>query len=236
MKYEMTGRVRYSETGSGNHITLPGIINYFQDTSIFQSTELGVGVADLRRRNKAWMLSSWQIVVDRYPLFGETVSISTWATDFTGVCGTRNFLMQGADHTPAAYANSIWAYMDLERGRPVKPEQEEIDHYGTHPALEMEYAPRKIALLNDCKAKTAFPVRHYHIDTNGHVNNCQYVQMGLEVLALQIEVKQVRVEYKKPAVFGDMIYPFIGESKGRIVIELCDGNRKPFAIIEFIGE
>ena len=49
-----------------------------------------------------------------------------------------------------------------------------------------------------------FPVRRYHIDTNEHVNNCQYVQMAMEMLPGDINVRQLRVDYKKSAVLGDM--------------------------------
>ena len=42
-----------------------------------------------------------------------------------------------------------------------------------------------------------FPVRRYNIDTNEHVNNCQYVQMAMEMLPGDINVHQLRVDYKK---------------------------------------
>ena len=81
-----------------------------------------------------------------------------------------------------------------------------------------------------------FPVRKYHIDTNNHVNNCQYVQMALEVLQKDIKVRQVRVEYKKSAVYGDVILPKLAEEKKRTVVELCDMDEHPYAVVEFIGE
>ena len=50
-------------------------------------------------------------------------------------------------------------------------------------------------------------MQKHHLDTNHHVNNCQYVQMALEVLPRDILVSQVRVDYKKSAVLGDKIFP-----------------------------
>ena len=47
------------------------------------------------------------------------------------------------------------------------------------------------------------------------------------------EVHQMRVEYKKSAVYGDMIYPRIAAEDDRTVVELCDENAKPYAVIEF---
>lgn len=50
-----------------------------------------------------------------------------------------------------------------------------------------------------------FPVRKYHIDTNNHVNNCQYVQMAMEVLREDMRIRQVRVEYKNQR-FMEMLF------------------------------
>ena len=66
-EYEIEGRVRFSEIDHRRRMTLPAIINYFQDCSIFQSEELGYGLAYLKERKKAWMLSAWQIAILRYP-------------------------------------------------------------------------------------------------------------------------------------------------------------------------
>ena len=46
-------------------------------------------------------------------------------------------------------------------------------------------------------------------------------------------MKQVRVEYKKSAVLGNMIYPKMAVEAERTVIELCDEERKPYAVLEF---
>ena len=94
----------------------------------------------------------------------------------------------------------------------------------------MEYAPRKIRAPKDARLD-AFPVRKYHIDTNEHVNNCQYVQMALEVLKERMEVRR-RVEYKRSAVYGDVIYPRTAYEKDRTVVELCDEAGKPYAVVE----
>ena len=133
----------------------------------------------------------------------------------------------------AAYANSIWVYMDLEKQRPARPPKEEVEKYGTEEALEMEYAPRKISLPQDALSGEIFPVRKYHIDTNEHVNNCQYVQMAMEMLDQERVIRQVRVEYKKSAVLGDMIVPRTGDRDGRTVVELCTTEGELYAAVEF---
>ena len=208
-RYTLEGRIRFSEVDHTRRITLPGIINYFQDCSTFHSESLGVGLSYCAKRRKVWILSAWQVEVERYPVMGEPVKISTWATKFDGLLGLRNFCMEDEGQKMAAWANSVWVYMDVEKGRPARPDRREIELYGT------------------------FPVRKYHIDTNEHVNNCQYVQMAQEALKEPMDVRKLRVEYKKSAVYGDIIYPRTAYEEDRAVVELCDGAGKAYAVVEF---
>lgn len=231
--YSFVGRVRYSEIDHHGTMTLPGLINYFQDCSTFQSEDIGVGVETLKKRKKAWILSYWQVVIERFPKMGEQITVGTFATKFKGLFGDRNFLMNDAQGNRVAYANSIWVFMDMEKGRPARPGDEDIVPYGMEPPLDMEYEERKIRLPASSEILPSFPVRKYHIDTNEHVNNCQYVQMALEVLKDEQKVRQLRVEYKKSAVFGDIIYPKAAYEADRTVVELCDKEEKPYAVIEF---
>lgn len=231
-KYEFESRVRYSEIDHRGTMTLPALINYFQDCSTFHSENVGLGMESLKNRKKAWVLSYWQIIVERYPRLFEQVSIGTFATEFKGLYGNRNFYMKDSAGACIAVANSVWAFMDLEKGRPVRPAAEDIDPFGTMPPLDMPYEGRKIRLPGEWESGESFPVRKYHIDTNEHVNNCQYIQMALEVLPGDLSVRQVRAEYKKSAVLGDMICPKITKEQDRIVVELCDTQGKPYAVVE----
>lgn len=233
MRYTMESRVRYSETDHRETMTLPALINYFQDCSTFQSKDIGLGVDVLKARHRAWILSYWQVVVDRYPEMGEHIVVGTQAISFRGMFGNRNFYIEDENGNRLACANSIWVFMDTEKGRPARPGEEDILPYGIEEPLEMEYEDRKIRLPEEKTAQEPFPVRKYHIDTNEHVNNCQYVQMALEVLPEDIQVRQLRVDYKKSAVLGDMIYPFLAEEEDRTVVELCDAKGTPYAVIEF---
>lgn len=236
--YTFDSRIRYSEIDHHRKITLAAIINYFQDCSTFQSESLGFGISRAKgeRPKRAWVLSYWQVIVSRYPAFGENIRVGTWATGFKGFLGERNFQMLDEDGNQVACAHSVWVFMDMEKGRPVRPPQEEVRAYGMEEPLDMDYAPRKIRLPQETAEGKSFPVRKYHIDTNEHVNNCQYVQMALEALEEEICVRQVRVEYKKSAVYHDIILPKIAREKDRTVVELCSEEGIPYAVVELIGE
>ena len=44
---------------------------------------------------------------------------------------------------------------------------------------------------------------------------------------------QIPVEYKKSAVMGDIIYPKMAVEEQRKIVELCDAEGNPYAVVEF---
>lgn len=174
--YEFDSRVRYSEVDHHGTMTVPALINYFQDCSTFQSEDLGIGTTVLKEEKRAWLLSYWQVILNRKPELGEKITIGTFATEFKGLFGNRNFYMKDADGKYLACANSVWAFIDTETGRPTRPQPKDVQLYGVEEPLDIPYEGRKIRLPEETDDLEAFPVRKYHIDTNEHVNNCQYVR------------------------------------------------------------
>ncbi|MDK2809186.1 MAG: hypothetical protein PWP24_1923 [Clostridiales bacterium] len=231
--YEFKSRVRYSEIGPDKHLTLPSIINYFQDCSTFQSEALGVGLAYLEKEHRAWILNSWQINIADYPYLGDDITISTWAYDFKGTYGNRNFLLKGANDTVYASANSIWIYMDTKNSRMLRVPKEMAARYGMEEAYKMEYAPRKIALPDTLEEKDGFPVLQSNLDTNHHVNNEEYVKMAAAYLPAHFIVGRMRAEYRSSAVLGDEIIPYTDNQPNVCTIALCNRDHAIYAIIEF---
>lgn len=233
MIYRFNSRVRYSEIGRDKCLTLNSIVNYFQDCSTFHSEYIGLGLDQLTRQQHVWMLSSWQIVIECYPSLGNEITVSTWPYDFKGFYGWRNFKMEDQEGNVLAYANSIWVFIDLKTGHPTKITDSERKGYELEEKMEMEYAPRKIAISSNREDREAFSVRRYHIDTNDHVNNGQYIQMAREFIPEDFKIHQMRAEYKKAAVFGDVITPKVAQIENVFTVDLCDGDGKTYAIVEF---
>ena len=94
MIYQFDSRVRYSEVDENRRITLLSILNYFQDCSSFHSEKIGVGIDYLNKRQCAWVLSSWQIVLGELPVFGQEITVQTWPYSFKGFLGERNFCIR----------------------------------------------------------------------------------------------------------------------------------------------
>lgn len=235
MKYSFSSRVRYSETGENGCLTLPSILNYFQDCSTFQSEELHHGMEELKKRNRVWVLSFWQVIIDRYPGLGEEIETTTWAWGFKGFMGYRNFVMTTKTGEKLAYANTYWTYLNLEKGVPARLQPEDVEGYGQDEKLDMEYAPRKIVLPDTREKQESFVVQKHHLDTNHHVNNCQYVCMAEDYLPEGFQICEMRAEYKQQARLGDVICPETSVENGKITVLLNDEKENPYAVVEFFS-
>jgi len=231
--YSFESRVRYSEVDENQALSITGIINYFQDCSTFQSEDLGLGLNYLTARQRAWWLSSWQIIIDRLPKMGEPIRISTWPYDFKGMYGYRNFMIQDKANNHLIKANSVWFFFDTAAGRPIKVQEEDIRGYRIceEKRLPMDYAPRRIELPKEYETAEPITVSRHHIDTNHHVNNAMYVEIARESLPADIQAKELRVEYKKAALLGDTIYPRISKTKDGITIALTQTDGTAYAVV-----
>lgn len=234
MSYRFESRIRYSEIGENGCLTLPGILDYFQDCCTFHSESIGQGMDTVKKRSRAWVLSSWQVVVNRYPRLGERIVTTTAPYDFRGFLGMRNFTMDTCEGERLAYANTIWSNINTRTGHPEKLTEEDTAGYELSEKLEMEYAPRKIALPEEPDLQEAFSIQKHHLDTNHHVNNCQYVRMAADYLPEGFAIHQMRAEYKKQAVLGDVFYPRVSRIDEKVIVVLGDEKNKPYAVVEFV--
>lgn len=230
--FEYPMRIRYSEADHRGLMSLPALINAFQDCSTMQAEELGCGMAQLRERRCAWVLTHWHIVVERYPALEERVHVGTFASRFRGLTANRCFYLRAAEGL-IARATSLWAFVDLERGRPAQPDPALIEAYGTHEALAMPPEERRVAVPTGGVAGEPVTVRRHHIDTNEHMNNAWYVSIALDLLPRELHPHEVRVDYKRSAVLGDVLYPTIAATDDRHVVVLDGAAGPSFAVIEF---
>lgn len=230
--YSFESRVRYSETDRKGCLSLLGIVNYLQDCSTFQSEDIGLGLEHLNAQHRAWFLSSWQIMIDRYPKLGEKIVMSTWLYEFKGIYGYRNFMIQDGEGNYLVRANSAWFFFDTAKGRPARVTEDDIRGYrDAKSQIPMDYAVGKIALPKEYETGVPILVMRHHVDSNNHVNNAQYIAIAKELLPDDFSVGKLRAEYKKAAVEGDLMIPRISWQDGQVTVALCNETGSPYAVV-----
>ena len=231
--YSFNSRVRFSETDFDRKLSVTGLMNYLQDCSIFQSEDIGAGMAHMKKTQRSWLLSAWNVEVLRLPEVAEEITIATWPYEFKGVYGLRNFAILDKNGNYLVKADSCWFLTSMETGRPVRPTEEDIAPYPVEPRLEMGDLPRKIALPDGLQEFGRVTVMQRHLDINRHVNNAQYVGIAGEVLQEGCEICGIRAEYKRAAVLDDVIVIMYVEHDGVYSVSLCAEDGSIFANVEF---
>jgi hypothetical protein len=100
----------------------------------------------------------------------------------------------------------------------------------------MDYAGRKVAIPEEGNALPPIKVGREHIDTNHHMNNAKYVAVAMNCVPANLEVKELRIEYKKQAYLGDEIHPFVASIDGGLAISLRDAEGNPYVNMHLFVE
>lgn len=233
--YQFKSRVRYSEVDSEQNLTLPALLDYLQDCCTFQSEDMNVGVDFLAEQKAAWVLSSWEIVINRLPKLAEEIEVGTWPCDFKGFYGYRNFVIKDKQGEILAFANSVWVFMNTEQMRPARIPKNIAAIYQPmmEPQISHEWSERKIRAAESVQAEDPVAVQRFHIDTNHHMNNSKYVLIAEEYLPEDFHLTGIRVEYRKAAVLGDRLYPQVAAGNDDVTVTLADEDGKPYAVVQF---
>ena len=235
MGYSFDSRVRYSETGEDGKLTLPALLDYFQDCCTFQTDSIQQGIRELRLRKRFWVLGAWQVLIRRFPCQGERIVTTTYPYKLQGFTGLRCFSMDTGEGERLAVANSQFALLNTETGLPVRLTVEDLRGYVLDEKLEMENLPRKINLPEKMEKRETFVIQTHHLDANHHVNNCQYVRMALDYVPEGMQIGSMRAEYKKQGRLGDLFVPAVGRHGDQTIVSLSDPEGNPYAVVELTG-
>ncbi len=232
--YEYEVRIGYSQVDENKKLTVPGLINLFQDCSTFQSEDLGLGLDYCRSRNIFWVVNSYQTEIDFMPSLCDHVKVFTYPVDFSGFIGRRAFgLKMGNDIIVRCL--SVWALLDTKEFKPVRMTDEMLERYIPEKALEMEKLPRKIKVPEGGDIREAFKVEPAFLDANHHVNNGKYVELASSCLSEKKDVVRFRANYLAQAFLGDIMIPRVVETQeGARIVSLENGEGDPYAVMEFI--
>lgn len=233
----MPARIRFSEADSNGVLTLFHLINYLQDCSTFHGEDVNRGLRWSREIGAAWVIAAWQIHIRRLPSVGDRVVVKTWPYYFRGFMGYRNYTMETQEGELLVSANSEWIFMDLKNNRPVRTEKNLLEIFGAEheEKLPEEFGERKIILTQQGEQQETFYIRDYHLDTNHHVNNGQYIRMAEQYLEQGFQTVHFRAEYKNQAYLGDAVVPRICRVENGYQISLENPEGISYFTAEFLA-
>lgn len=160
------------------------ILEAMQETAGTHSQLIGVGRNALLQKGVVWVLTRVEVVMDRYPKIGDTVSIETFPMPVRRCFFPRYFVFRDEHGAEFGRAGTLWVLLDVATRKMAKPDicaalmpdnSDLLAPLGL-PATVMEVS-------GTLDVSTHFPV-YTDLDVNGHVNNTKYMDWCCNALGV----------------------------------------------------
>jgi acyl-ACP thioesterase len=169
-------RVTFRHIDRGGFLSPVAVLDYLEEAAFSHAELLGVGYEAMMERRRVWILSRISVRMDKRPHFHENITVSSWPRGHDRLFAVRDYeIMCGGQSLVRGRSN--WIVFDLDRRRPVRPE-EIMDRLplndGKNALTESPAALGEREGLTRAAARTAL---YADLDFNGHVHNTRYMQL-----------------------------------------------------------
>ena len=159
-------------------MSIPAILDMFQDVAGIHAESVGIGALELEERGLFWIVSKIRLRINRRPQVQEMFDAVTWIQPAERVSCERDWALRKGDEQ-LAYVRSIWAALKRENFRPGLMS----DFY---PDSDFDIAPpddipftRMSKNFDGAELIGEYRIRSVDIDRGGHMNNVNYVRAML---------------------------------------------------------
>lgn len=175
--------VRASDTDMFYNAALPFYFDAMQEMGGEHASRMGISIADMmKERNWTWVITRTRAVFHHPDVWQDTVKLETWPQKGFKLHCPRVVRGYGKDGGISFDAMTLWAIIDLEKKRPLRPS--EVESFITLPQKEEHWADPdigKIHRFDDAQLIERWPTHYpiptyFDIDYNKHVNNVVYVR------------------------------------------------------------
>ncbi|KAI3846871.1 hypothetical protein MKX03_008464 [Papaver bracteatum] len=210
--------IRSYEIGPKRKATIGTLLNHLQETAANHIRDVGLvgdgfnSTPEMIKRNLIWVVAKMQVVVDRYPSWGDVVEIDTWFGGAPIKNGLANhWLLRDANTGETlAQANSVWIMMNKETRKLSKIPEEVRDEITPHITDYPIWDDIKLSMVHDNEAdfvQTGVVARWSDLDVNQHVNFGKYIEWILEnsptLILKSQELCDLALEFRRECGVGD---------------------------------
>ena len=202
-------KVAWHEATAGNRVSVVALCNYLQETAWNHANHLCFGFHNGDTFEKAWVIVRLHIEIEKYPAWGELVTVETWPRGYKGFLAFREFRIWNAAGEQIARATTTWLLIDTQTHRPCQ--------LGFFDAVKIRIRTERACDKDAPSIRTPekvqnfghYRVRYYDLDMYQHVNNTRYIEMLIgaypDAWFATHALKSLSVEYLKESLLGDEI-------------------------------
>ncbi|KAH0863551.1 hypothetical protein HID58_080762 [Brassica napus] len=204
--YRQNFDIRSYEIGADRSASIETVMNHLQSAGL-----LGDGFGstpEMVKKNLIWVVTRMQVVVDKYPTWGDVVEVDTWVSKSGKNGMRRDWLVRDCNTGEIlTRASSVWVMMNKVTRRLSKLPEEvrgEIEPYFVNSDPILAEDSRKLTKLDEKTAdyvRSGLTPRWSDLDVNQHVNNVKYIGWILESAPVEMmekhKLKSMTLEYRR---------------------------------------
>ena len=223
--YTETYKLKYHDIGKNNHLNLKSLISYLQEAAGEHSSSVGYGLNDKSKTHIAWIILDWKVKMFAHPKYLEEITIKTWPRILEKFYSYRDFEVYDSTSNLIAIASSKWIMINSETGKIERVNEKIINAYGiVEKSVFDKPLNEKPREPEDLKLNFKYKIQRRDIDTNGHVNNINYISYAIETLPEEIyennEFNNIQIHYKKEIKYGEKIKCYYSFKNNKHVITI----------------
>ncbi|MBE6050554.1 MAG: acyl-[acyl-carrier-protein] thioesterase [Clostridium sp.] len=205
-KYE----VNYHDVDSNLKCKLSSIINFLCDIGTTHSSAVGSTVEKVKEKGYSWVFYKYDIKMYRYPKYLDEIYLKTTPCGFKKFYAHRKYEITNSKGELLGEAIALFILININKRCPMRIPKEEYELYGLDSNVSEDIKMDDILKVNEENdAIKKFEVRYSDIDSNGHVNNVNYVKWAIESVPLEVfksfDVERIKVIFEKECVYGDEV-------------------------------
>lgn len=187
------------------------MLNMMQEAANVNATSLGFGYDKMIETNTAWVLSRIHLRFKRYPQWRDNVTLKTWHKGMAKLFYLRDFVLSDADGETLAEATSSWLIIDMNTRRLVRNSDLATSPDKCTKEDAIAEPAEKVMLPVDIEPELVrkHPVTWSEIDSNGHVNNVNYVMWAIDAVKSEDikerQIKEMLINYDAEVMPGDTV-------------------------------
>lgn len=217
--------VRSYEVGRDGGVRPGEILRYLENLATRASAGLGFDNRWYREHGGAWVVREMALLLGARAAIDDELRLYTWVSEFRRVQATREYLIARADTgRVVARGQARWAYIDRATGQLARIPEALSARMGPW-GHAMRPRAHPVAPAPDGRegnGSLALFAREYEADSQGHINNCVYLdwfdEAARQALGQPARTRYVWLEYLRSALPGDALTiqsaPVVARSRG----------------------
>ena len=221
--------IKLSQCDHSGKLGIAQCFDLFSDASTRHTDLLGVGLNELHKDGRFWMVTKTVIKIERMPSLSEDVTLSTWPSKPSHITYDRNYVVESGGEILVC-GKSEWSCISFDTGRFTRLNKlfaEDLEY------PEEKAVPGPFEKIEDEGFSEAPFSKHLivftDLDMNRHMNNARYAYALMDTFSSEelnaAPIKSVEILYKAQAREGDTLeFTKRNNDDGSLDIRACAGK------------